>query len=245
MNISHPDTNSTVYKQFISSILDKVGKVELWLIEHKIDYVWNYWLGNHLYRIYIPSKDLLLDFEYYPVSHRDYNYIRINFDDDVVSVLQTIFPETVFDTQDLNIDELSQRDANHFLREQGAAPVYDKSALRLGWSKDNTIYQCVIVKDNKIIANVVRKNCAISYGTYMTLRYLNELYGLSGILFRESLNNSIRHITYQILDVPFTAHELKKKIWWNPTGAKWHIKREDTDKYIPFYYCGYRVYKYC
>lgn len=244
MNICRPDTGSTVYKQFINSVLTKVGQAELWLIEHKIYYVWNYWLGDHLYRIYIPSKDLLLDFEYYPSPHKDYNYIRINFDDDIQCILQSVFPETIVDTQNAELKELSQKEANHFLREQGVAPCYDKKALRLGWVKDSTIYQCVVIKDSRIITNVVKHNCAVPYGSYMILRYLNEVYKYRTIVFKESLNNSIRHITYQILDVPYVAHELKKKIWWSPTGAKWHIKREDTDKYIPFYYCGYRIYRY-
>lgn len=244
MNLLTPDINSEIYKEFTKQVRAKVSQAEMWLIEHNIDYVWNYWIGNHLYRIYIPSKDLLLDFEYYPVNNNEYNYIRINYDDDIIQILNKVFPETVIETQDLQVNEITQRSANHFLREQGASPVYDKSVLRLAFMQDQTIYQCIILKDNKIITNVIKQGYSIPYGTYILLRYLNELFGYSEILITESLNNSYRHTIYQILDVPVVAKSIKKKIWWNPAGTKWHIKREDTDKYIPFYFCEYITYKY-
>ena len=244
MNISHPNTNSEVYRQFIRLVNEKVSQAEIWLITHKIDYVWNYWLGDHLYRIYIPDKDLLLDFEYYPVAHLEYSYIRVNYNDDMIVLLQTIFPENIIDTQDMTVWKLTQRYSNRFFREQGESPVYDKNVLRLGWVKDQTIYQCIVIKDNEIIRNVVRSGWAVPYGTYMLLRYLTEIYGFSQIIIKESLNNSFRHLTYQILNVPYTTIPNKKKIWWSAAGTKWHIKREDTDKYIPFYFCETRIYKY-
>ena len=244
MNISTPDINSDIYKEFIRAVKTKVNQAENWLIEHNIDYVWNYWIGNHLYRLYIPNKDLLLDFEYYPINNVEYNYIRVNFDDDIIQLLNKLFPKNVLDTANLQVCKLSQRSANRFLREQHNSPIYNKNVLRLAFVKDNIIYQCMAIKDNKIIANVTRQDYSISYGTYILLRYLNEMFGFSEILIKESLDNSYKHTIFQILNVPIVEQSIKKKIWWNPTGAKWHIKREDTDKYIPFYYCESRVYKY-
>ena len=244
MNILHPDTYSEVYRQFIRLVNEKVSQAELWLIAHKIDYVWNYWIGDHLYRIYIPHKDLLLDFEYYPVPNLEYSYIRVHYNDDIVTVLQNVFPENIIDTQNMTVWKLTQKATNHFLREQGESPIYDKDVLRLGWVQNQNIYQCVVLKDNEIIKNVVRSNWAVPYGTYMMLRYLNEVFGISEIRIKESLDNSFKHTTYQILNIPYTTKRNKKKIWWSATGTKWHIKREDTDKYIPFYFCEYRIYKY-
>jgi len=244
MNISQPNLTSEIYKQFTEMIKDKVSAAEMWLTSHDVEYTWNYWVGNHLYRIYIPSKDLLLDFEYYPVNNYEYNYIRINFDADMNRVLERIFPKTVLDTQDLSIWKLNRKSANRFLKDNGATPIYDKDVLRLAWIKDQTIYQCIIIKDNKIIANVTKQDCSVAYGTYMMLRYLTEMFGFSEVLIRDTTENSYTNTIYQLIGATVISRTNKKKIWWNPNGAKWHIKTEDTDKYVPFYLCEYVTYKY-
>ena len=244
MNILKPDINSKIYKDFAKMIRAKVNQAEIWLIDHKIDYTWNYWLGEHLYRIYIPAKDLLLDFEYYPANNISYNYIRINFNDDIVKVLEHVFPKTILDTSELSMYQIDQRVANKFLRENAASPIYDKNVLRLAWIKDSTIYQCIIIKNNKIITNVTKNNCSVAFGTYMILRYLIEMFEYSEIIIKDSNDNSFTNTMYQLIGATKISQTNKKKMWWSPDGAKWHIKREDTDKYIPFYYCGYKIYKY-
>lgn len=244
MNISKPDINSDVYKQFIEMINHKVSAAVIWLTNHNIKYVWNNWINNHLYRLYIPEKDLLLDFEYYPLNNYGYNYIRINFDTDMIQLLERLFPEIILNTQDLEVWKLNQRVVNKFLRDNGASPVYDKNVLRLGWVKDQTIYQCIIVKNNKIIANVTKRNCSVMYGTYMMLRYLTEAFGYPEIIIKDSTDNSFTNTMYQLIGTKKISQTNKKKIWWSPNSAKWHIKREDTDKYVPFYYCESCVYKY-
>ena len=244
MNVSHPDTNSEVYKQFCNLIKRKVGQAEVWLIQHRIDYVWNYWIGNHLYRIYIPSKDVLLDFEYYPVNNPDYSYIRVNFNTDVEQVLEQLFPETILDTQELTLYEIDQRTANRFLRENNTSPIYGKDVLRLAWAKDKTIYQCIIIKNNKIIRNVTKRNCSVTFGTYMVLRYLTEMFGYSEILIQENTENSFTTTMYQLIGASIISQAYKKKIWWNPSKTKWKIKKEQTDQFIPLYFCEDRIYRY-
>lgn len=244
MNIVQPDINSEVYKTFTEMVRAKVGQAEIWLIEHKIDYIWNYWAGNHLYRIYIPAKDLLLDFEYYPVNNIEYNYIRVNYDTDVCDLLTKVFPKIILDTSELTAWKLNQRSANKFFRENKASPIYDKNVLRIALVQDLTIYQCIVVKDNKVIANVIRQGCSIPYGTYMLFRYLNEMFGMAEIEIRESTENSYTNTMYQLLNLPILSQTTKKKVWWSPKGAKWHIKKEHTKQYVPFYFCEYRIYKY-
>lgn len=244
MNISKPDTNSEVYKAFIGMINQKVSEGVVWLINHNIEYVWNYWVDNHLYRLYIPEKDLILDFEYYPVNNLEYNYIRVNFDTDIVKLLEYRFPIMTLETQDLEVYKLNQRPANNFLRENDASPVYDKKALRLGYVKDGEIYRCMVIKNNQVIRDVTKRGYSISLGTYMLLRCLNEQFGFSGILIKENTGNSYVNNLYQILNTPIVAQTHKKKIWWSPNGAKWKIKKEDTNKYTPFYYCEDVIYKY-
>ena len=129
MNLSKPDIYSEVYKQFIQMIKEKVSQAEVWLISHKIDYIWNYWIGNHLYRIYIPQKELLIDFEYFPINNVEYNYLRVNFNDDIILLLENIFPTNILDTQELSVYKLNQRVTNRFLKETGNAPVYDNNVL--------------------------------------------------------------------------------------------------------------------
>ena len=244
MNLSKLYINSEIYKEFTKMVRSKVSLAEIWLIEHKIDYIWNYWAGNHLYRLYIPIKDILLDFEYYPVNNPEYSYIRVNFDTDIIRLLEKIFPETVLNTNELILNMIDQRESNHFLRKNGASPVYDKNALRLAWVKDQEIYQCIVIKDNRIITNVTKKNCSVVYGTFMVLRYLTEMLGYTEILIKDTSDNSFANTMYRLIGAKKVSQTTKKKIWWNPNGTKWHIKREDTDKYIPFYYCETRIYKY-
>ena len=244
MNVSHPNTESEVYKQFCISIKYKVGLAEMWLIQHKIDYVWNYWASNHLYRIYIPVKDVLFDFEYFPVNNYEYNYIRINFDTDIIKILERLFPETIINTDELSVWNLNQKSANHFLRENDVSPVYDKNVLRLAFVKDSTVYQCVIVKDNKIIRNVIKSNCSVPYGTYMMLRYLTEMFGYPEIFIKDSTDNSYLTTTYQLIGTSVVSQMFKKKIWWSPNGTKWKIKKEQLNDFVPFYYCENRIYKY-
>lgn len=244
MNICKPNTESAVYKQFISEITAKVSKAVNWLEAHSIKYVQNYTINNHLYRIYILDKDLLLDFENYPCIATEYNYIRINYDTDIISLLETIFPETILDTASLEVWKLNRRSCNRFLKENGISPIYDTNVLRIAFVRDATIYQCIVLKDNRIIANVTKHSCSIKLGTYMLLRYLTEVFGVDDLQIKVSSGNSYSNILYQCLGLPCIYASDKKKIWWSASETKWHIKREDTNKYIPFYYCGYHVYKY-
>ena len=244
MNISKPDTTSKVYKQFIGLLNQKVSTAVVWLNCHHIEYSWNNWIGGHLYRLYIPCKDLLLDFEYYPVNNIEYNYIRINFDTDIEQLLGHVFPDRVYNTEDLKVWKLVRLGSNKFLRGNGASPVYDNKTLRLAWVDGTEILQCMILKGNKIITNVTRNNCSVFWGTYMMLRYFNESFGVDEILIKECMDSSYTAAMYQLLHLPIVAQTKKKKIWWSPEGTKWHIKREDTDKYIPFYFCETVTYRY-
>lgn len=244
MNISHPDVNSEVYHQFMGMINQKVSQAAVWLANHNIEYAWNYYLGDHLYRLYIPCKELLLDFEYYPINNYDYNYIRINFDMDIIQLLERIFPNTIFDTNNMEVWKLNQLPVNKFLRNNGAAPVYDKNVIRLGYVRRNTIYQCIILKDNKIIRNVTKRNCCVTFGTLVLLRQLNEAFGITNIQIMETVGDTYANAWYQMLGVPCIAQSHKKKIWWSPASTRWKIKKEDTNKYVPFYYCEDRIYQY-
>lgn len=216
----------------------------MWLGYKHIDYVWNNRIDNHLYRLYIPKKDLLLDFEYYPVNNIEYNYIRVNYDTDIIQLLERIFPSTVIDTNELDVWKLNQKATNNFLRKNKASPVYDSAVLRLALVKDNTIYQCIVMKDNRVIRNVTRQNCSVPYGTYILLRYLNEMFGMTEILLTESLENSYTNTLYQILNLPVVMKTKKRKIWWNPDGCKWKIKKGLTSQFVPFYYCETVIYRY-
>ena len=244
MNISKPDINSNAYRKYLGLVNQKVSEIMAWLTLRKIEYINNNWINGHLYRLYIPSKDLLLDFEYYPVNNYEYNYIRINYDTDVTVLMERLFPNVILDTQELDVWKLNQRAANKFLKENEASPVYGNDVLRIALVRDMTIFQCIILKDNKIITNVTKRSCSVPYGTYILLRYLNEMFGIQEIQIRECMDNSYTNTLYQVLNLPVISQTTKKKVWWSPAGAKWHIKTEDTDKYIPFYYCEYRTYKY-
>lgn len=244
MNISKLDIHSETYKQFVGLLNQKVSQMVMWLNDHNIEYIWNYWIGNHLYRLYIPSKDLLLDFEYYPIYNIEYNYIRVNYDTDVILLLENLFPTNVLDTQELEVYKLHQRAANKFLRENGASPVYDKTVLRLGFVKNDVIYQCMILKDNRIIRNVTKQRCTINWGTYILLRYLTELFGYSEITIKSNTENSYINNMLQLIGAKSIEHSNKKKIWWNSNGCKWKINKEQTNQFIPFYFCEDILYEY-
>ena len=244
MNISRPNPNSPIYQRYNNMLNDKINAAMIWLAERNIECAWNIWIDNHLYRLYIPIKDVLLDFECYPVNNYGYNYIRINYDTDIIDVLEQLFPETILDTKDLTVWKLTQRYANKFFRQNRTSPVYDKNVMHLAWVKDQIIYQCITIKGNEIIRNVVKKNCKVTFGTYMLLRYLTEMLGFKEVIIKESTGDSYVNTMYQLIGTSVISQTTKKKIWWNPQGAKWHIKTEDTDKYIPFYYCEYKTYRY-
>ena len=245
MNISRPDTNSEVYRQFLGMINQKVSLAADWLSSRGIEYSWNYWIGDHLYRLYIPAKDLLLDFEWYPVNNYEYDYIRVDFGTDIIQLLEQLFPSIIWETQDLEVYKLNRRAANKFLKENQASPVYDKNVLRLGYVKDDTIYKCMILQDNKIIRNVNKRGCAVPYGTFMLLRQFNEVFCVPEIIIKDSLSNSFTATMYRSIHAEVIFRTDKKKIWWSPAGAKWKIKKEQTSQFIPFYYCGDVVYRYC
>ena len=244
MNISYPNLNSGVYHQFLDYTSQRVSAMMTWLSERNIDYVWNYWADNHLYRLYIPVKDLLLDFECYPVNNVYYNYIRVDYDTDVIGLLHRIFPDTLVDTNDMDIWKLNQRTSNRFLKDNGVSPVYDKSALRIALVKDQEIYQCVVVKNQTIVADVTKRNCAVPYGTYILLRYLNEIFGAEHTIIKINMNNSYDTLMYQVLNTPVISKTSKKKIWWSPDGTKWRIDKKDTYKYVPFYLTETITYRY-
>lgn len=244
MNITKPDKDSAAYRSFTNEITAKIITATQWLTDHQIEYVLNYWLGKHLYRVYIPKKELLLDFEWYPVYNFDYGYIRINYNTDIIRVLEQVFPRKVLDTTELDTIALNRITANRFFRENGVSPIYDRDALRLAWYRENTIYQCVVIQRNKIIANVTKRNYAVGYGTYVLLRQLNEIYGWDNILIKENLGDSYANGIYQILHIPIVHKTSKKRIWWNPNETKWHIKKEQTDQFIPFYFCEDVTYRY-
>ena len=244
MRLSHPNKNSEVYKQFIKEVNTKVQQAEVWLIAHGIDYIWNNWIGNHLYRLYITEKDLLLDFEYYPVYNPEYSYIRINFDTDIIQLLEQLFTEDILNTQELVLGTLDQREANRFLKENGSSPIYDKDVLRLAWAKDSIIYQCVVIKDNKMIRDVTKQGSVVNYGTFMILRYLTEMFGYSEIFIKDNAGNSFANTLYRIIGATAVSQSIKRKIWWNPNGCRWKINKEQTDQFIPFYFCEDRIYRY-
>ena len=244
MNIQYPDKSSEIYKTFTEYVNVQVKIISDWLTEKNIEYVWNNQINNHLYRLYIPCKDILLDFEPYPVNNINYNYIRINFNTDVIRLCEKLFPETVIDTSELHIWKLTRKAANHFLRDMGVAPVYSENVLRLAFVKDNIIYQCIILKDNKVITNVTRHNCSIPYGTYIMLRYLNESFGVSEIVIKENKDNSYVNTMYQLINTKIINVTCKKKIWWSPTKTNWHIDRNNINNYMPFYFTETITYLY-
>lgn len=241
-SIIRPDPESPTYKEFTRQITEKVNSAMAWLSERNIEYSWNERINGHLYRLIIPSKDLLFDFEFYPVINSDYNYIRINYDSDIIAILGRLFPEQVFDTQELQVWHLNQKACNKFLRENNTAPIYDNHILRLAFTKEADIYQCMILKQNKVITNITAKNCLVKYGTYMLFRYLNESLEIPEIIIKTNLDNSYTASMYQLLNLPIISKTDKRRIWWSPNDTKWHT--DNRDNYIPFYFTENITYKY-
>lgn len=244
VNIIHPDKTSELYQQFNKVMNDKVSLAMSWLSERNIEYVWSNWIDGHLYRLCIPEKDLLLDFEFYPVNNMNYNYIRINYDTNILDVLGRVFPTEVVDTQDMQFYILTPRRTNQFLKENGHSPIYDKHVLRAGLVKGEEIYQCIIVKQNKITVNLTKQNAKVVHGTYMILRYLVESLGFSEILIKDNCNDSYRMSLYELLNLPAISKTAKKKIWWNLDKPKWHINKQESENYMPFYFTEQITYKY-
>lgn len=242
MNISYPNKTSKIYKQFVDAISVKVTTAMLWLNDKNIEFCHNYEIDNHLYRIYIPQKDVLLDFEWYPINNPYYNYVRINYDTDVIDVMEKLFPETEISTQDAEVWILKRKASNKFLRDNGHSPIYDKNVLRLAWVKDMMIYQCIVLKNNRIIANVVKQNHAVPYGTYILLRYINEMLGIENILIKENSDSSYSSNLYQILGLPIISKSPKRKIWWSPNKAVWRTNHPEN--YVPFYLTETITYSY-
>jgi len=244
VNIIHPDKECKAYKDFNALMASKVNEAMKWLSNKNIEYIWNEWIDGHLYRLYIPEKDVLLDFEYYPVINKNYNYIRINYDTDITRVLGKLFPSKIIETNELQFCKAVQKSTNKFLKTNDVNPVYYKDIFRATYIKDEKIYQCIILRDNKIITNVVQKDCSIPYGTYMLLRYLNEWFEIPEILIPSNLDNSYTTAMYELLDLPIVQTTPKKKIWWNIKGTKWHITEDERKDYIPFYFTERITYKY-
>ena len=244
VNICRPDKQSEVYKQFNKLITEKVNAIMQWLNDKNIEYIWNNWIDGHLYRLYIPIKDLLLDFEFYPVINSNYNYIRVNYNTDPVELCQKIFPETILNTEDLSVWKLNQKTANRFLKDNGSSPIYDNTVLRLALAKNSEIYQCIIIKADTIIRNVCKKNTTVKYGTFILLRQLTEVFEIPNIIIKETSDDSYTNMMYQLIGTSIAKKHNKKKIWWRPNDAKWHINMKDSDKYVPFYFTENIIYSY-
>lgn len=242
-NISRPNKSSDVYKKFNDLVASKIAQATAWLSGHNIEYTWNERIDGHLYRLCIPSKDILFDFECYPVVNPNYNYIRINYDTDIIVVLEKLFPEQVFETDELTVWKITQKAANRFFKENNISPIYDNSILRIALVKDTTIYQCIAIKDNKVVANVVKHRYMIKYGTYILLRYLTEVFELPEILIKENLDNSYTTTLYQLLNLKKVKETTKRKIWWSDS-PKWHISKDEIDNYVPFYLTETITYQY-
>ena len=122
--------------------------------------------------------------------------------------------------------------------------LYNKSVLNIALVKDNIIYQCMVIKQNRVMANVTKRNCSVPYGTYMLLRYLNEMFGFDKILINTNLDNSYMTNLYQLLELPRHKITSKKKIWWNAKKPAWHIDMKKVNEYIPVYFTEHITYKY-
>jgi len=249
-HICRPDKYSPVYHEFTEHISFKVGQFAKLLTDHNIQFSANEFIDGHLYRIYIPGKDLLFDFEYYPVVNFNYNYIRVNYNDDMELLYKKLFPEVILETDDVDVWKLNQRADNHFLRDNGYSPIYDKSALRLGLVWNNEIYQsmsAIYDIDNdctNIVVNASKVNSQVNFGTIILLRYFKEFYDIDNIHIKSNLDNSFRETTYQLMDMKLVDQQCKKKIWWSPNKCYWHIKKEHTNEYVPFYFTERRMWVY-
>ena len=243
VHIIRPDKSSEVYKQFEKMITDKINLATKWLSSKNIEYTWNERIDGHLYRLVILDKNVVFDFEYYPVITQNYKYIRINYDTDIIEVLERLFPEVVLETSELSMNfGVSQKEINKFLRKNRHSPIYDKHVLRLAWVKDATIYQCFVIKNCQIIANVTERNHKVNWGTYMCLRYLTEALCFPEIIIKDRCDNSLTLDFYKLAGFNEIKSTPKRKIWWSPQGTRWHP--EDTSDYIPFYFTEQITYSY-
>lgn len=243
-NIIRPNKDSQSYIDFNELINNKVSQAMSWLSDKDIEYTWNEWIDNHLYRLYIPAKNLLLDFEFYPVNNMNYNYIRINYDTNIIDLLGKLFPSKIINTQETQLYILTQKATNKFLRENNKSPIYDSNVFRTGLVRYGELYQCIILKNNRIITNVTKNNCAVVQGTYMILRYLTEQLEIPEVIIKTNLDNSYQISLYELLNLPILSSTCKKKIWWNKDRPKWHISAEEKDNYIPFYFTESITYSY-
>lgn len=249
-HICRPDKYTPVYHEFIEMISFKVGQFSKLLSDSGIPFSSNEFINGHLYRIYIPSKDLLLDFEYYPVVNFSYNYIRINYNDDMDLVFKRLFPTVVLETEEVDVWKLTQRADNHFLRENGYSPIYDRTALRLGLVWQDKIYQsATAVYDGNsgctnIIVNASKIDSQVNFGTVILMRYFKNFYEMNNISISSNLDNSFRETTYQLMGMKIVDRQCKKKIWWSPNKSKWHIDKSCIDEYVPFYFTEKRVWLY-
>lgn len=250
VHISRPDKFSLIYQEFLEHINTKVGQLAKLLTDHGIRFSSNEFINGHLYRLYIIDKDILLDFELYPVPNGNYNYIRVNYDQDIELLYKSIFPVVNLEPETLEVWDLTQRINNHFLRSVGQSPVYYKDAIRLGIVKDGCVLQTMTIRPrpgsehHTVISNVVTPGVRINLGTMWLLRYFKEVYGIEHLEIKSNRDNSIQETLYQLMDMKLIDQQYKKKIWWSPTGPKWHVKKEHTDEYVPFYFTEKRVWLY-
>jgi len=248
VHIARPDKNSAVYKDFEKVVNSKVELAMKWLAERDIEYVWNNWIDRHLYRLYIPSKELIFDFELYPVFTEMYNYIRISYDTDIIEVLESLYPEHIYETNQLQMWVVTQKATNEFLRQNNHSPIYYKNILRLAWvdvsEEDPKIIQLAIIKNNQIIVNITARHCKVNYGTFMLLRYLTEQFDYKEVYIKERLDNSYNHTSYQLYCKRIVDNRSKQKVWWNSSQTKWHIAENESSNYMPFYLSEYVTYCY-
>lgn len=250
VHISRPDKFSPIYHEFIELINFKVGQFAKILTDHNIKFSSNEFINSHLYRIYIIDKDVLLDFEFYPVPNFNYNYIRVRYDQDMKLLYKMLFPSVILEPETLEVWKLTQRADNKFLRDIGASPIYHKDVLRLGIVNKGCILQTMVIrydkKDgyNKLISDVTTPGVRINLGTMWLLRYFKEMFDINDIRVVSDLDNSYKEITYHLMGMKLLSHDSKKKIWWSPNGCKWHIKKEHTEEYVPYYFTEKRVWVY-
>lgn len=249
-HICRPDKYSPIYHEFTEHISFKVGQLAKLLTDHGIQFSSNEFINGHLYRIYIHDKDLLLDFEYYPVVNFSYNYIRVNYNDDMELLYKRLFPAIILETEDVDVWKLTQKADNHFLRENGYSPIYDKTALRLGLVWQDNIYQSATAAYDQhtgytnIVVNANRIDSQVNFGTVILLSYFKNFYEMDNIAVKSNLDNSFRETTYQLMGMKLIDQQCKKKIWWSPAKSEWHVKKEHTDEYVPFYFTEKRIWIY-
>lgn len=248
VHISKPDKYSPIYHEFTEHISTKVGQLAKLLADHNIPFSANEFIDGHLYRLSIPNKDLLFDFEYYPVINYNYNYIRVNYNDDIEVLFKKLYPANILSYDNIEVWQIPQITSNRFLKETGVSPIYDKSAIRLAIMHNGEIYQSAVVKrdkeckEGKLVSNVTRLDYQVEYGTILLLRYFKERYDISSIEIHSNIDNSFQEITYQLLGMKILSEQHKKKIWWSPKGCEWHIKKEHINEYVPFYFTEKRVW---